>query len=201
MTRVTLSARDRRTLLSGVVIVGMLIASRGLPAITRWRSDRIAENAATIATAARAITDRRALPQMRAARDSVARRLAVDSAMIVGRSAAELSATLAQIVAAVADECGVRLGTVSLEEADSVAAAGIQLVSPRVRASLTGDLQSVTLLVARLEAGAPMLVVRRIAIAQSEANPPRDRPEVLRVELLVAAIGRIERSATRGAAE
>ncbi|MBW3571949.1 MAG: hypothetical protein KY467_12670, partial [Gemmatimonadetes bacterium] len=137
-----LSERDRRTLVGGaIVIVALVLVSRGLPAWRRWDAQVRAAAAEMGTEAARAEQTVRLLPAML---DSLeARRgrfVEVGAGVLDGESAAASGAALASLVSGAAARAGVQLGSVQVRP--DTASAGT-FMSIGVRADGTKELLAV----------------------------------------------------------
>lgn len=188
-------ARDRRALAIGIATVLVLvIGSRGAPAWHRWTRDARAEASALTAEAARA---RAAVRNAATVRDSLAvRDLRLDelaSAILEGETAAGAAGSLAEQLSNAAAEANVRLGSVQLR-ADTTSRGAFTRVS--VRADFTGDIVGVAAMLYVLEGGAELLSIRELSITQPEPAAGDDRPEMLRVSLVIEGLAR---RATAGA--
>ena len=188
----SLSPRDRRTLLLGALgIATILLCTRVAPRTLRWRHDVAERSTTVIADAARAAVAARMLPVLR---DSLVARLVrraeLDSAELEAPSRPAAAAALAELVSDAAEETQVQLGSVRLE---SVADSGshVNPVKVGIRASLTADLADLAQFLAAVERGPRLLAIRELSIAQPDMALPSDRSEVLRVELLIEALARI----------
>src|SRR5579862_9321310 len=112
----TLSSRDRRTLLVCVGVIGSLVVpSKGVPAWRDWVADANAgalEQTRAAADADALVSHASALRDTLKARN--ARYVALAPALVAGNTAAEASATLASLVSSAASTAGVKLGVVQL---------------------------------------------------------------------------------------
>jgi hypothetical protein len=184
--------RDRRALLIGMATIAAILgASRGVPAVTRWRQDHLGSNAQVIREAENARALVQALPVLR---DSlVARRVrlaALDSAVLDGDSPDDAGAYLAELVSDAAQDSESQLGSVQIERADTMAAASKALARVRLRASVTGDLERIALFLSIIEEGPPLVAMRELSIVQPEPTLPVTRLESLRAELVLEALAR-----------
>jgi hypothetical protein len=189
MIRLGISARDRRTLLVGVGIIGALVTlTRGVPAWRAW----VAEARAGAEEQVRAVADADALVAgARAARDTLALRdaryVALAPALIGGDTPAEASATLASLVSSAASVVGVKLGAVQLRP---VADTGARRAFVRigVHADVVGDITGITTLLAGFEHGPLHLRVRDMTVTQPDAASPSDRVEALKADFTVEGL-------------
>lgn len=190
MISLALSARDRTTAIVGVVVVGSLIGlARGMPALGDWERTQVAEASDATARASSARVNVRMLPELRdSLRSRVAQLAVADSAMLGGASSAAAAADLASLLDQVAT--GARLKVTAMQlRADSAAAGSITRVA--VRVSGTTDAAGLAEFLRAVESDDVALVVRELVVAQPEPAAPANRPEALRVEVLVEALARI----------
>ncbi|HYR09675.1 MAG TPA: type II secretion system protein GspM [Longimicrobium sp.] len=187
-----LSDRDRRTLVAGtVVIVLLVVLSRGIPAWRRWDADVRASAAEMSVEAARAEQTVRLLP---ASLDSLearrARFVAVGAGALEGETAAASGAALASLVSGAAARAGVQMGSVQVRP-DTASAGTFMRIG--VRADATGDLPALTRMLALLEGGPELLAVRELAITQPSPGGPAEQPEALRMEITVQGLALVRR--------
>ena len=185
----TISSRDRRTLLvGGGIIASLVVLSKGVPA---WR-DWVATSRAGALEQTRAASDADALVSHgKALRDTLAARnaryVALAPALVAGNTPAEAAATLASLVSSAASVAGVKLGAVQLRPpADTGARRAFVRIG--VHADVVGDIQGITTLLASLERGPARLRVRDITVTQPDAAAPGDRVEALRADLTVEGL-------------
>ena len=145
--------RERRALLLGAAAIAMILgAARGLPAAMRWRQERLESSKALIDDEQNSQMLVRALPSLRDW--LVARRVrlaALDSAVLDARSPSDAGAALAELVSDAADVSESQLGSVQMERVDSIVTAKEPLTRVLMRASVTGDLESIAILLSALE--------------------------------------------------
>jgi hypothetical protein len=187
MNGFSLGARDRRTLVIGLLTVGSIVAvGRGVPAWRRWdQSARVA--------AADAVRELQAIEgasrQLPAMRDSVAawrRRLDTLAVMVLeGESPAQAAAALATAVTDAADEAGMLIGSVQVRP-DSIYKGSFARVA--VRLSATADVTSLAQLLQDLEGGELLLSIRELTVSQPAPAAPANTPEALRLEILVEGL-------------
>jgi hypothetical protein len=189
------SARDRRLLVAGGVVVGTLIVvARGIPALRSWESQKFDEAAATAADLAMARDARRALPALRESLAIRRARLAsLDSTLLSGQSAAAAAANLTAAVEQFAVDAGVKVNALQIV-ADSALSGSVAHV--RLRITGVADVQGLSAFLRMVEGGDTALVVRELVVAQPDAAGPSSRPEALRIELLIEGIGIIRRDTT-----
>lgn len=185
--RSQLSRRDRRTLATGIVILAALVLfARGLPAWRRWDAVTRAGATEMAAEAARAEGTVRDLPAML---DSLqvrrARFVALQRNVLGGASPAGAAAALASLVSDAAMRSGVQLGSVQVRP-DSAGEETFLRASVTVEG--TGDLPSITRMLALLEGGTELAAVRTLSISQPNPGGLADQPEALRVEMTVEAL-------------
>jgi hypothetical protein len=185
-----LSARDRRILIIGVSVIATLLGlARGVPALMEWQRDRSAEAAAVSQQAAAARTGVRMLPALRdSLRDREARLAALDSVLLSGSSASAAAADLASTLEDMADGALVRVVSMQLR-ADSAAAGSLAQVAVRVNG--VTDVIGLASFLRAIEGGETPLIVRELAVTQSEPTASGGKVEALRVDLLVEGIARI----------
>jgi hypothetical protein len=188
--QLALSARDRRTLVIGVSVVGSLFAlGRGLPALMSWQSTRIADATATVGDLTDARAGRRALPTLRdSAREQQARIAAIDSAIVTAPTSSAAAALLASALEEMADEARVKVGAMQLV-ADSAAAGAVVQVG--VRLTGVADVYGLLELLKAVEGGEALLAVRELAVSQSDPAAPSTKPEALRIDMMVVGMARI----------
>jgi len=110
-----------------------------------------------------------------------------DSATLDAGSATRASAMLAALVRDASDAAEARVGALQLRT-DSVSSGLLARVS--VRASVSGDLESLALFIEGLEAGPELLAIRELSIMQPEPGLLSPRAETLRGEVLVEGVFR-----------
>ncbi|HYW08756.1 MAG TPA: type II secretion system protein GspM [Longimicrobium sp.] len=185
---VAVSDRERRTLVLGAVAVMLvLFLGRGLPAWRRWDTDARARAAEMTAEANEAEVAVRVLPALRdSAAARQARLVALAPTLLDGESVAAGGAALASLVSGAAAKAGVRVGAVQPSAVDSASVSVFARV--RVRADATGDLPGLLRLLAALEGGPELLVLRDWSVTQGSAGGPAEQPESLRMEFTVEGL-------------
>jgi hypothetical protein len=197
---VSLSARDRRALSIGVVIVGgAVLIGRGLPALRAWSDASIASAREAIVEVHRAelsVWGARALTDTMQAR--TARFLALAPALVDGTSAATAGATLASLLSGAAATADAKLGSVQVRTDDSVRDSSVTVTFPRVsiRASLTADVRGLGKLLVALERGPTLVSIEELAVTQPEPGADGGRPEALQVELVIGGLALAREDAT-----
>lgn len=187
MSPVTLSARDRRTVLAGTsIIAALLIVSRGIPAWVHWQR-RIREDASAAemeaAASERAV---RVAPLLtRTAHQVEQRYLALAPAFIPGEQPAAAGAALISTVNAAARTAGVQIGALQVET-DS--ATGQEVTSVRVRGDGTGDIAGIAHFLATIESGVPLLSIRELAMTPTDPHVTSDKPETMRMTFVIAGL-------------
>ena len=184
---IALARRERRTLLAGGAVVSLLlVAFRGVPAWRRWDADARASGAELVAAAAGARADVRSLPALGDSVEARDRRLvALAPRILDGSTPAAAGASLASLVSGAAARANVALGTVQVQP--DTAAAGT-FVRVTVHGDATGDLPGIARMLALLEGGPELLMVREVSITQPDAGGPADRVETLRLEFAVQGL-------------
>lgn len=199
-----MSERDRRTLVTGaVVILFLVLFSRGLPAWRRWDTDVRDAAEARAEEAARAEQAVRTLP---ASLDSLeARRgrfVVLGRGVLDGESSAASGAALASLVSGAAARAGVQIGSVQVRP-DTASAGTFMRIA--VRADGTGDLPAITRMLALLEGAPELLAVRELSITQPTPGGPAEVAEALRMEINVQGLALVRREGlprpSAGAAE
>jgi len=190
MIQLGFSAKDRRTAVFGVVVVGSLFGfSRGLPALREWEKTRVADAAELAAKASSARANVRMLRTMRDSLSARKQRLAAtDSAMLSGTSAAAAAADLASTLDEIATSSRVKIVSMQLR-ADSAAAGALTKVA--VRVSGTTDVTGLAAFLRSVEANDSPLAVRELTVSQSDPAAPPGKPEALHVDVVVEALARI----------
>jgi hypothetical protein len=176
-------------LLGAIVIGGAIGLTRGVPALSDWTAERRAsaeELRRELARLEQGIAgqrDRKALLSSRAA--ALAE---LDRGLLRGATPASAAASLAQVVGTAADSSNVHVRSTQVRLDSATAEQHYSDVTVRVDA--TGDVRGLTQLLARLERGPTLLVVRSLSVSQPE---PLAEMEALRIELEVAGLMRASR--------
>lgn len=187
-------ARDRRAVAVGAAVISIALGlSRGAPTLQQWSEDSAASARELVAEAER-------LHRGLAGADALADTMRVRSerlvglapALLDGASAATAGATLASIISGAAASADARLGSVQIRidtaARDSSGKVGRAFARVAVRASLTADVRGLARFLLSLERGLTMLAVDELSITQSEPGADAMRPEMLRVDLVVAGL-------------
>ena len=179
--KIALSSRDRRVLIAGATVIGLLlIVGRALPAWRRWQEGARAKADSAAGSLA---GEEAVLHAERAIRDSLAsRRHRLDllaPAWMEGDSPTAGGAALAALVSSAATRADLTIGTINII-ADSIRGeAGTDI----------GDREPVLPAVAEvveiIDRGPARLVVRALSIQSTDPAAATDRPELLHAELLV----------------
>ncbi|MGH7719650.1 MAG: type II secretion system protein GspM [Gemmatimonadaceae bacterium] len=185
--RLGVTPRERRTLLAGsCAIVVMIALTRGVPA---WREAGRDARASALELRAELGRARESVERMTSTRDTlVARRERLTEAhagVLAAESPATAAAMLASLISEAASASSVRLGAIQIRP-DT--AGGPHYVRVAVRADATGDVRGILSLISALERGPVLVSIRELSISQPEPGAEADRPETLRVELLVAGL-------------
>jgi hypothetical protein len=130
----------------------------------------------------------RSVASREALRDSMrvraARFLALAPALLDGSSTAAASATLASLISGAAATADAKLGAVHAR-VDTSRRAGSTFARVSARADLTADVRGLSRFLLALERGPTLLAIRELSVTQPEPGAGADRPEMLRVELVV----------------
>lgn len=182
--------KDRRALGAGVLVIGgMLLVGRGVPAWREWeRSQHLAaqESGERLRRAQSSI---RAHPSIITMRGQLAVRLdSLSGTHLYAPSVTIACAALAAMMSDLGDESAIRVTSISVRP-DTAAKAAFTRIA--VRVSATGDVEGVTDYLRGVESSGQMLAVRELSVAQSDPTAPDSRAESLRFELLVEALARI----------
>ena len=176
--------RDRRTLALGTIVIsGLLIGGRGIPAWRHWEQAAFARADGAAAELAR---QRAALVNERAMHDSlIARRKRLDalrSTWLDGDTPAGAGAALASAISNASERAQVTIGALDIRVDSSSSAT---LVPVYVHATATGDVQGIANLLAALESGPVAVAIRGFSLDAADPGAPPNRAEVLRADLTV----------------
>jgi type II secretion system (T2SS) protein M len=185
-----LSARDRRTLLVGVSVVGALFTlGRGVPALMQWQRSTRAEATSVISDLRAAQAGARLMPVLRdSLRSRQARLVSLDSGILRGPTSSAAAAGLASKLEELADDASVKVSAMQLQ-ADSTGAGALFQVG--VRMTSVGDIYGLLALLRAIEAGTTLLSVRDLAVTQPDPMAPTSKPETLRLDIMVVGLARI----------
>lgn len=185
-----ISDRDRRTLLVGATAVcALLVISRGIPALQRWNELQTSQATAIADVVSRT---RSGAATSRSLRDSLAARRALfaslDSSLIIGPTTSSVAAGLSSILEQLAEQNSVRVSTLQMR-GDSVPVDG--LIRTSVRLTGTTDVAGLAGFLRAVEGGDALLVVRELTVTQPEPAASDAKPEALRVDVVVEALGAV----------
>ena len=188
-----LSPRDRRALVLGAgTVVGLVLVARGGPALRAWESGRLSE---ARSTTRQLLAVRNGIVAQPALRDSLAarrRRLAaLDSATPRGSSPAALGAAVAAAVEEIADDNSIKVVALQLR---SDSAAVDSQAGAEVRVSGVADIVGLAAFLQAVEGGATPLLVKELSVSQSAPAADSTKPEALRIDVLIAANGSVDRA-------
>lgn len=192
-----ISRRDQRTLGAGAFTIAMLVVvSRGIPAIRTWDAERVREARETATQLASIRMGRR---QGSALRDSLAARRArlasIDSTLLAGASASAVAAALAATLEDLSDRNAIKVTALQIR-ADSVVRGGI--ARAEVRLSGITDVTGLAGFLAAVEAGPTPVVVRELDVSQPEPTAADNKPEALRIDVLVSGVGLVKANGSVG---
>lgn len=191
MSKLGLSQRDGRTLLAGgITIASLVIVARGIPAVRDWETSQMSQAHSAAQQLAALRAGLRVLPALRdSLRARRARLVVLDSTLLVGGSPSDVAAALASTLEDLADDNSLKVTALQLH-ADSSIVDGFARVDVR----LTGiaDVAGLAGFLHAIEGGNTPLVVRDLSVSQPEPAANDSKPEALRIDLLVAGIGRIK---------
>lgn len=196
MIGLTLSPRDRRTLIVGSATIAVIfIGGNGAPALRRWEAAQVA---AASATRDSLDVSSRGERGARAVRDSLGARewqlQSFTSKLLSATTADGAAGALAARLEELARRAGVEVHTVTLRP-DTITRFGLARVAVRVNAE--GDVRGLIDLLFAVESNSLPLAVRELAISQNDPAAPESEMETLRVELVVATLARISPPAPR----
>jgi hypothetical protein len=195
-----IDARERRTLLIGIVAVPLLLlTSRGVPAWRAWKAEMRAQAAEAVAEHHEVEALIARLPTMEdSAHVRLSRAGEAEKLLLRGNNSATAGASLAGILSEAARRSGMSVDAVT-PRPGTAGAAGIQRVSAAT--TITGDIAGLTSFLAIIEAGPALLLVRDLQIDQPEPAAARDRPESLRASILVQGLVRAAVAPVGGGSE
>ena len=186
-----ISRRDQRTLGVGAFTIAMLmVVSRGFPAIRTWDAERVREARETATQLASIRIGRRQGPALR---DSLAARRArlasIDSTLGAEASTSAVAVALAAAMENLSDRNAIKVTALQIR-ADSIARGGMARVE--VRLSGITDVTGLAGFLAAVEAGPTPVVVRELDVSQPEPTAADNKPEALRIDVLVSAVGLVK---------
>jgi hypothetical protein len=182
-----LSARDRRTLLVGVVSIGAIATvGKGMPAARRWQAAQLTRARVALGQEATAKAGAGSLGAVRDSASARARRLErLRSTLVRGSSPTAAAAALASLVERIAADHEVDVATVTLGP-DSAARSNLAHVSVRVTAE--SDVRGLVDFLSAVESDRALLAVRELSLAPADPLAPTSRAETLRFEAVVESI-------------
>jgi hypothetical protein len=185
----TLAARDRRVLVLGAGAIAVMIAGvRGVPALRAWSTASVASAREVVSEADKA---ERSVRGGEGLRDSMrvrgARFLALAPALLDGSSSAAASATLASLISGAAATADAKLGAVHVR-LDTARVSRSAFARVSARADLTADVRGLSRFLLALERGPTLLAIRELSVTQPEPGAGSDRPEMLRVDVVVEGL-------------
>ena len=183
----TISRRDRRTLVVGCLIIGVLFsAARGLPTLRAWRTRHTASTNELRARLAFVRNARRSLPSMRDSIGARQRRLGTLNAHVVhATTPTTAAASLGSLVERMADAANLKVSSLELRP-DTLARGSTTRIT--VRASGEGDVRGVGSFLATIDHHDEPMVVRELSVSQSDPLAPDDRAEVLHFDIRVEGL-------------
>lgn len=185
-----LSARDRRALLmGGLLVVLAIVLGRGVPL---WL-ELLGGSRDEADQARRALADARAViaaaPELR---DSLvvrrARYLNAAPAVIVGATPSAVASRLSAIVSAAATNAGIAMSSVMLR-ADTASSSAFG--RPSVRGEARGDISGLTQFLLLIELGPPLLRVAELTVTQADPAGA-GRAEELRIAFVIEGMSLID---------
>lgn len=190
--QLSISPRDRRTLLVGALSVGAIVGvGKGLPALRTWEAAQV--NAAVEMRQRLALT-RRDAASLQVVKDSAAARyrrlMALRTVLVRAQSAEAAAATLASIVEEVADESEVDVQSIGLRP-DSVARAVRGLVRVAVQLSAESDVTGLLLFLHGVETRRTPLLVRTLTVSQPDPAAPSSNVETLRFDVRIETLATV----------
>ena len=198
MIQLGLSSRDRKTLLVGAVSVALtLVIGKGVPALRRWDSSRVARAAELHGRLTKAEYGAKALGAMRDSAAARKQRLGIQaSSLLLASSPEAAAADLASLIEDIAGENGLDVFTVTLKP-DSAARNGLARIS--VSMSSECDVRGLLDFLYEIETGETPMLVRELAVSQPDPLAPTSKAEALRVDLVVQTLARIQTGISRSA--
>jgi len=184
----TLGARDRRALgFGGSAIAALIVVMCGVPPVRAWSASSVASAREVVAEAERG---EQSVSAGGALRDSMrvrgARFVALAPMLLDGSSAATAAATLASLISGAAATADAKLGAVHVRlDTGRRADVGSTFARASARADVTADIRGLSRFLRALERGPTLLAIRELSVTQPEPAATADRPEMLRVELVI----------------
>ena len=187
MSGVSISPRDRRTLLiGGAIIGGLILTLRGVPSWIAWRAEQ--RGAAAFAMA-RATQVESTVSDFSVTLDTLearaARLMRVGGAFLVADTLAHAESILSEVIAEAA-----RVSMVRIESMETRLLMSGRGTLPRVTLEMraTGDITGLSALIRHLESGPTMIAVRKLRVRPQNPASPGDQPEVLAFGLTLEAL-------------
>lgn len=187
---VSLTGREKRTLLIGAASIALLVATRGMPVIFAWRRGemerlrlkvRVGSLAPSVGLRTRLLQDSLVARRVRLA--------AMDSAFIPVEGNMSAAAGFAEFLADAAERAKLQLSSVRIDAPpDTGEKATIARV--RVRASVNGNLTALARFITMLERPPRLFAIRQLSITERDANVPHDKNEALDAEIVVEGLTR-----------
>jgi len=183
----SLQPRERRVLLLGTIVIGLMIAvGRGVPAWRRWNEAARTSAADLTARAARGDAVVRGLAESLDTLDARTARLgALKAALLAGETPADAGSNLAVLVAEAARGAAVRLDAVEVRIDTTMGSKARTLPRIAVEVQATADITGLAAFLRDLEDGPALLAVRRIAVRPQNPEGPPSKVEALSVRLTI----------------
>lgn len=181
--------RDLRTLTIGAIVCASIVGlGRDVPAIRAWQSARLV----AAADAEQRLESAEAAVRMATSIEGDARRAreraaVADSALIHAATPPAAGALLSSLLSNGADSTGFVISSESVR-GDTGFTHGF--ARTRIRLSGSADIRGLTHFLAKIEGSPHLLAVRDLTVAQSDPGAGEDRPETLRIEMVVEALVR-----------
>lgn len=187
MSAVSISARDRRTLLfGGAIIGGLFLSLRGVPSWLAWRTEQRSAAAFAMARATQvASTVSHFSVTLDTLEARTTRLMKVGEAFLDADTLANAESMLSQVIGEAARASMVRIESMETRSLKSERGA-----LPRVTVELraTGDITGLSALIRHLESGPTMIAVRKLRVRPQDPASPDDQPEVLAFGLTLEAL-------------
>jgi hypothetical protein len=185
--RLSVSARERRTLWVGVVVIAVVVAVRTVPVVIGWSaSNRViaAEMGLEVAMAEYVIRNTAAV------RDSIetrtARLIAHGALLLPANESAGGPDALARIVSGTAAAVDLQLVRLDIVPTEALTAESLTFAPARVRGEFTGDMGAVLGFVATLETIPPLLSITELGIWN--AQPSGQASEPVRLNIVIEGL-------------
>lgn len=183
---ISVSGRERRFVLGGLVVLIPILALKGFPWWQDWLGSARSSAMHVLEEAARAEQSVGALDETIAALESARQQFLDLAPAFVGHGSHAVSgATLASAVAGIAALSGLELGALHVRH-DSTTTGGVYTLA--VRGEAGGGIREVMEFLAAVEAQPAWLAVRELAIGTPDPAAARSRPETLRVQFLIEGL-------------